>query len=142
MLKFLMTLLKKEEVPKKKSIKKFVSLDDFFMISVLGKGSYAKVILVKKRETDEIFAMKVLKKSHIEKRKYEKYVLTERNVLVDIEHPFLIKMKYSFQNERKLFFVLEYCPGGELFNLLQKKQKFNEDQLILMLYKYYYFQKE
>lgn len=44
--------------------------------------------------------------------------MTERNVLVQADHPFIVKLYYSFQNERKLFFALEYCPGGELFNLL------------------------
>lgn len=53
--------------------------------------------------------------------------MTERNVLVYADHPFIIKLHYSFQNERKLFFVLEYCPGGELFNLLSKKKHLNED---------------
>jgi len=48
--------------------------------------------------------------------------MTERNVLVKADHPFIVKLYYSFQNEKKLFFILEYCPGGELFNLLQKKK--------------------
>jgi len=48
--------------------------------------------------------------------------------LVDIAHPFVIRLHYAFQNARKLFFGLEYCPGGELFNLLQKRKKFTEDQ--------------
>lgn len=65
--------------------------------------------------------MKILKKKNIEKRNQEEHVQTERNVLVEVKHPFIIKMHFSFQNERKLFFVLEYCPGGELFNLLQKR---------------------
>lgn len=53
--------------------------------------------------------------------------MVERNVLVQANHQFIIKLAYSFQNDRKLYFVLEYCPGGELFNLLQKKKKLNED---------------
>lgn len=44
--------------------------------------------------------------------------MVERNVLVDANHKFIIKLAYSFQNKDKLYFVLEYCPGGELFNLL------------------------
>lgn len=105
-----------------------VTLDNFVMLSVIGKGSYAKVVLVKKKDTSEIFALKILKKKHIERRKQEEHVITERNVLVGIKHPFIVKLTYSFQNERKLFFVLEYCPGGELFNLLQKRKQFTEDQ--------------
>jgi serum/glucocorticoid-regulated kinase 2 len=105
-----------------------VTLDNFVMLSVIGKGSYAKVVLVKKKDTSEIFALKILKKKHIERRKQEEHVITERNVLVGIKHPFIVKLSYSFQNERKLFFVLDYCPGGELFNLLQKRKQFTEDQ--------------
>ena len=105
-----------------------VSLDNFLLLSVIGKGSYAKVVLVKKKEAGEIFALKILKKKNIEKRKQEEHIITERNILVELQHPFIVKLKYSFQNERKLFFALEYCPGGELFNLLQKKKRFSEEQ--------------
>ena len=93
-----------------------ISIDDFSSLSVIGKGSYAKVVLVKKKNSGELFAMKILKKENVEKRKQEKHVKTERDVLININHPFVIKFFYSFQNERKLFFALEYCPGGELFN--------------------------
>jgi serum/glucocorticoid-regulated kinase 2 len=70
--------------------------------------------------------MKILKKKYIEKKKQEIHIATERNVLVEVDHPFVIKMFYSFQSPEKLFFVLEYCPGGELFGLLSKKQKLSE----------------
>lgn len=105
-----------------------VSLDDFLLKTVIGRGSYAKVVLVKKKDSGEVFAMKILKKKNVEKRKQEEHVLTERNVLAGVVHPFIIKLHYSFKNEKKLFFVLEYCPGGELFNLLQKRKRFTEDQ--------------
>jgi serum/glucocorticoid-regulated kinase 2 len=114
----------RNDSPKKDS----VNLDNFLLKTVIGKGSYAKVVLVKKKDTGEIFAMKILKKKNIEKRKQEEHVITERNVLAWLTHPFIIRMFYSFQNEKKLFFVLEYCPGGELFNLLQKRKQFSEDQ--------------
>lgn len=105
-----------------------LTLNDFLLLSVIGKGSYAKVLLVKKKDTGEVLALKVLKKEVIEQRRQEEHVKTERNVLVDIDHPFVVKLAYAFQNDRKLFFALEYCPGGELFNLLQKKKAFSEDQ--------------
>ncbi len=108
--------------------KEMVNLEHFLLKTVIGRGSYAKVVLVKKKDSGEIFAMKILKKKNIEKRKQEEHVITERNVLAWIIHPFIIKLFYSFQNEKKLFFVLEYCAGGELFNLLQKRKKFTEDQ--------------
>ena len=51
-------------------------------------------------------------------------------MLASIQHQFIVKMSACFQNERKLFFVLEYCNGGELFSLLQKKKRFNEGQYV------------
>ena len=59
-----------------------LSLNDFLLLTVIGKGSYAKVLLVKKKDTGEVLALKVLKKEVIEKRKQEEHVKTERNVLV------------------------------------------------------------
>ena len=56
--------------------------------------------------------------------------MNERNILVNIDHPFIVKMHYSFKNDRKLFFALEYCPGGELFNQILKKRYFKEDQAL------------
>lgn len=106
-----------------------VDSDSFLTISVIGKGSYAKVILVKKKDTNEYFAMKILKKSMVELKKQEIHVKNERDILVEMRgRPFLIDFYYSFQTDKALCFVLEYCPGGELFNLLSKKGKFNEDQ--------------
>lgn len=52
--------------------------------------------------------------------------MNERKILEKIDHPFIVKMKYAFQNEQKLFFVLEYCPGGELFFYLSKVGRFKE----------------
>jgi serum/glucocorticoid-regulated kinase 2 len=106
-----------------------VNLNSFYTISVIGKGSYAKVILVKKKDTGKYYAMKVLKKQNIEKKRQENHVKTERNILVGIDdNPYIVKLYYTFQNDKKLYFVLEYCPGGELFNLLQKKKRLSEEQ--------------
>ena len=54
--------------------------------------------------------------------------MIERNILVEVDHPFIVKLFYSFQTDVKLFFALEYCPGGELFGLLAKKHRFSEEQ--------------
>jgi serum/glucocorticoid-regulated kinase 2 len=105
-----------------------LSIDRFNTVSVIGNGSYAKVFLVKDKETGEYYALKILKKENVEKRKQEDKVLVERNILVDINHPFVIHFHGSFQTLKKLYFVLEYCPGGELFNLISKRKRFSEDQ--------------
>ena len=71
-------------------------MDSFYTISVIGKGSYAKVILVKKKDDGRFYAMKVLKKQKIQK-KQEIHVKTERDILAKLtDHPFLVKLYYSF----------------------------------------------
>lgn len=105
-----------------------LTIDHFSTLSVIGKGSYAKVLLVRKNDTKQMYAMKVLKKENVEKKNQEKHIKVEKSILSEIDHPFVIKFKGSFQTDKKLFFILEYCPGGELFNLLAKKRRFSEDQ--------------
>ena len=63
---------------------KSITLEDFYMLCVIGKGSYAKVVLVKKKDSGEIMALKILKKEMVEKRKQEEHVRTEREVLVRV----------------------------------------------------------
>ena len=108
--------------------KKKLSLDDFFLLSVIGKGAYAKVCLVKKIDTGKIYAMKIVRRKFKNKKRQIKQATTERNVLVHMDHPFIIKLAYTFQNRKKLFFAMEYCPGGELFNLLYKRGQLTESQ--------------
>lgn len=95
-----------------------LTIDHFTRISTIGKGSYAKVILVRSKKDGKRYAMKVLKKQKIKEKNSEAHVSIERQVLIDVDHPFIIKFYFSFQSKNKLFFGLEYCPGGELFNLL------------------------
>lgn len=101
------------------------------MLSVIGKGSYAKVVLVRKKASGQLYAMKSMKKKYIEKKGQVKRVMMEKDILTSIDHQFLIKIHASFQTEKKLFLVLEYCPGGELFGLLSKRKRLNEIEYAL-----------
>jgi len=104
-----------------------VCLSDFDRISVLGKGSFGKVVLVEKRSTSARYAMKVLKKSKLRRAKQVERTKTERRVLEICENnPFIMTMSYAFQTEEKLYIVLEYCSGGELFFHLSRYRKFPE----------------
>ncbi|KAF1326024.1 Agc protein kinase, partial [Globisporangium splendens] len=103
-----------------------VQLEDFTMIKVIGKGSFGKVLLVRKNDNDAIFAMKVLRKENIIKRNQVEHTRTERHVLGYVRHPFIVGLNYAFQTSDKLYFVLDYCAGGELFFHLGKVQRFPE----------------
>lgn len=101
-------------------------LDSFKMIKVIGKGSFGKVFLVREIKTNEMFALKVLKKDNIIKRNQVEHTRTERNVLGYVNHPFIVGLSMAFQSKNKLYFVLDYCAGGELFFHLGKLGKFPE----------------
>lgn len=119
------------EVSNDPSIKKVtdekLTIDDFTVIKVVGKGSYGKVLLVKKNDDNKTLAMKVLKKKHMIKRNQVEHTKTERSILELVKHPFVIQLRYAFQTQVKLYFVVDYCPGGELFFHIQKVERFNEE---------------
>lgn len=104
-----------------------LKVDDFTILKVIGKGSYGKVVLVKKRDSEEILAMKILKKKEMIVRNQVLHIKTERRIMEMIDHPFIIKLEYAFQNRQKLYLLTKFCPGGELFFHIQKIQRFNEE---------------
>eukprot|EP00903_Cladosiphon_okamuranus_P014231 g13220.t1 len=106
--------------------KRKVGLDSFKIVRVIGKGSFGKVFLVREKVAGDIYAMKVLRKDNIIKRNQVEHTKTERNVLGYVKHPFIVGLNMAFQTRDKLFFVLDYCAGGELFFHLGKHGKFPE----------------
>lgn len=101
-------------------------LEDFILLKVIGKGSFGKVIQVRKKDTGEIYAMKVLRKENIIKRNQVEHTRTERHVLGYVQHPFVVGLNFAFQTEDKLYFILDYCAGGELFFHLGKVNRLGE----------------
>lgn len=101
-----------------------VTVRDFRTIKVIGKGSYGKVLLVEKKDTKKMYALKILKKGEILRRDQLAHTLDERRILESVNHGFIVKMDYAFQTNSKLYFCLEYCPGGELFFYLSQIGRF------------------
>jgi len=99
---------------------------DFTMIRVLGKGCVGRVLLVRKNDTGKIYAMKILEKNQILKEKQVRYTQTERSILGNIQHPFIVKLYFAFQTPKRLCLVMQYCPGGELFFHLGRFRYFTE----------------
>ena len=102
-------------------------VSDFDFLKMIGKGSFGKVMLAKHREEKQTYAVKVLEKKMILKKNEKAHIMCERNVLLkNLNHPFLVGLRYSFQSSDKLYFVLDYVNGGELFFHLQKERHFTE----------------
>eukprot|EP00497_Spongosphaera_streptacantha_P000172 TRINITY_DN1108_c0_g1_i1.p1 TRINITY_DN1108_c0_g1~~TRINITY_DN1108_c0_g1_i1.p1 ORF type:complete len:145 (+),score=22.67 TRINITY_DN1108_c0_g1_i1:66-437(+) len=90
------------------------------LLKVVGKGSFGKVLQVRNRHDGKIYAMKQLKKEHIIKRNQVEHTKTERFVLQHLKHHFIMSLQAAFQTDKKLYLILDYCPGGELFFHLGK----------------------
>ena len=118
----------------KHDITQGMGIKDFTLMKVIGVGSYGKVMLVKMPKTGEMYAMKMLRKDHIAKRNQIEHTKTERYVLETIKFPFIVRLRYAFQNVKKLYFVLDYCPGGELFFHLQRCGRFDEEKYIYSIF--------
>ncbi|CAB3365966.1 Hypothetical predicted protein [Cloeon dipterum] len=109
--------------------RRHVKPSHFEFLKVIGKGSFGKVLLARHKEEEKFYAIKVLQKTLIVKRNETKHIMSERNVLLqNIKHPFLVGLHYSFQTTDKLYFVLDYINGGELFFHLQKERSFSESR--------------
>ncbi|KIP05161.1 hypothetical protein PHLGIDRAFT_31013 [Phlebiopsis gigantea 11061_1 CR5-6] len=104
------------------------TIDDFELITVIGKGSFGKVMQVRKRDTSRIYALKTIRKQHIVERGEITHTLAERLVLARVSNPFIVPLKFSFQSEQKLYLVLAFVNGGELFHHLQREQRFDEER--------------
>ncbi|KAE8131935.1 kinase-like domain-containing protein [Aspergillus pseudotamarii] len=102
-----------------------LKLEDFELLKVVGKGSFGKVMQVMKKDTGRIYALKTIRKAHIISRSEVTHTLAERSVLAQINNPFIVPLKFSFQSPEKLYFVLAFVNGGELFHHLQREQRFD-----------------
>ncbi|KAH8801757.1 serine/threonine protein kinase-like protein [Xylogone sp. PMI_703] len=110
-------------------IRKKMTAQDFEPLRCLGKGTFGTVILVKQHSTGKLYAQKQFRKASItvHKRLVEQ-TKTERAILESVNrHPFVVKLFYAFQDQEKLYLILEYAQGGELFTHLAQERMFTEE---------------
>ncbi|CAD8068434.1 unnamed protein product [Paramecium sonneborni] len=105
-----------------------VSLKDFEFIRCIGVGGFSKVYLVREKKTGLFYAMKLIEKKPIMQQNKQNIIQNERDIMFNLNHPFIVKMQYAFESRRYLVFVLEYCSGGELFYLLRKVKRMSEEE--------------
>lgn len=104
--------------------------DDFEFLNVIGKGNFGKVMLVRHRDTGQLLALKILKKTHIVENDEVDSVVAEQRVLALVRQemfPFLVACQGVFEDQARLFFVMEFVGGGDLMFHIQSK-RFSEDE--------------
>ncbi|KAJ0391325.1 hypothetical protein P43SY_012130 [Pythium insidiosum] len=120
----------------KEAEKKPMSIEDFDLMKVVGRGAFGKVLLVRKKEgknSGHIYAMKILVKAHIIKNDQVENTKAEQHILKEINHPFIVRLRYAFQNADKLYLVMDYYPGGSMFYHLRKSKRFTEERTRLYM---------
>ncbi|PRP89629.1 hypothetical protein PROFUN_00893 [Planoprotostelium fungivorum] len=110
------------------STSKKVGLKDFQLLKTVGRGAFGKVMMVKKKDSNRLYAMKVMSKEYIVSTGVVAHILSEKNVLRRLNNPFVVSLKYSFQTEDKLYMIMDYVCGGELFFHLCESKRFTEDR--------------
>lgn len=105
------------------------SLDDFSIIKVIDKGSFGKVFLVENKHTGKKYAMKRIRKDLLIEKGQIQNTKNEKEILLSIEHPFLLGMDFVFQNDYRLYFFLDYIKGGNLFENLFSQKRFDEEKV-------------
>lgn len=103
-----------------------ITVDDFEYIRVLGRGTFGKVQLVKFKRDGQIYTMKSMKKEVLQEHEHVEQSIVERDIYIKTRHPFLVSAHYSFQTPESIFLILDYVPGGELFERLKQESKFDE----------------
>ena len=107
---------------------KSVELDDFQIMKVLGRGTFGKVCLVQYKPTKEYYAMKSLKKDVLLDMDQVQSTILEKKILQSLDHPFLVGMVFCFQTEERIYFIMPFIRGGELFQHLRTEKFFKEDK--------------
>jgi len=102
-------------------------LSQLIRIGMLGQGAFGRVSLVWDESNRQSYALKALSKYEIWKRKQVKHLQSELSVMLLLDHPFLVMLKNTYQDQHNVYFLLEACLGGELFTVLRKWRYFNED---------------
>ncbi|KAJ6882891.1 serine/threonine protein kinase IRE [Populus alba x Populus x berolinensis] len=109
------------------SSKDRTSIEDFEIIKPISRGAFGRVFLARKRATGDLFAIKVLKKADMIRKNAVQSILEERDILITVSNPFVVRFFYSFTCRENLYLVMEYLNGGDLYSLLRNLGCLDED---------------
>jgi len=97
------------------------------LVGTLGKGAFGHVQLVQDQKSKKTYALKTVPKALIVETGQQSHIMSEKNTMMILDHPFIIRLYTTFRDEHRLFFLLEPCLGGDLFSVLREKTLFDED---------------
>jgi len=103
-----------------------MSIDDFEIIKPISRGAFGRVYLARKKATQDLFAIKVMRKADLMRKNMVESVKNERNILATTSNPFVVRFYYSFQSQYNLYIVMEYVSGGDCFSLLRNMNCLDE----------------
>lgn len=105
-----------------------LTFHDFEKLKVLGKGSFGEVLLVKLKANNKYYAMKILTKKNVKLRHQEVHTKAERDLMVRINCPFIVSIKFAFQDATNLYIITEFMQGGEMFFHMHREKRFDDDK--------------
>ncbi|XP_012076976.1 serine/threonine-protein kinase CBK1 isoform X2 [Jatropha curcas] len=103
-----------------------ICVDDFDLLTIIGRGAFGEVRLCREKKSGDIYAMKKLKKSEMLIRGQVEHVKAERNLLAEVSSHCIVKLYYSFQDAEFLYLIMEYLPGGDIMTLLMREETLTE----------------
>ncbi|CAK0838742.1 unnamed protein product [Prorocentrum cordatum] len=101
---------------------------DLDFVRVVGRGGFGVVKMVKARRTDTRYALKCMRKRDVVERGQQEMVMSERSILAEVDHPFMVKYVRSFKTKTRIYFLMELVSGGELLDALDKMGLLNHQQ--------------
>lgn len=104
----------------RESVHQEIGPNSFEFLVRLGRGAFGEVFHVKQKSNGRSYAMKVLHKEKVMGSNLLRYAFTERNILSYIQHPYIVSLHYAFQTPKHLVLVMQYCPGGNLQQLIRR----------------------
>ncbi|KAF5738960.1 putative serine/threonine-protein kinase [Tripterygium wilfordii] len=124
----LLKFLEKKETEYMRLQRHKMGVDDFELLTMIGKGAFGEVRVCKEKTTGQVYAMKKLKKSEMLRRGQVEHVKAERNLLAEVDSNCIVKLYCSFQDDEFLYLIMEYLPGGDMMTLLMRKDTLTEDE--------------
>ena len=106
---------------------KKTTIDDFYLLRAVSHGAYGKVCLARKKQTRDLFAIKIMDKQKMKEKGVIDWVMNERNILNEIDNEYVVRGVYTFQTKKFLYIVMEYMKGGDFAVLLEGVKAFEEE---------------